>query len=56
MITEHSADIIYLLETDTKNINSENDYQVENYKTIIQKKKVPISPTRIKVLVLKRSQ
>ena len=51
IITKQSSNIIFLVETDSNSINSDADYQIQGFKTIIQNKKDPSTPTRIICLV-----
>ena len=44
-------DVIFLVETDTYSVNSESDYVIQGYNTIVQKKKGVEKPTRIVCLV-----
>ena len=51
LITQNSINIIFLVETDTLAVNSEEDYKLQGFKTIIQNKKDKLNQTRIICLV-----
>ena len=51
MISAHSLNIIFLVETDTCAVNEENDYRIPGFKTLVQNKKETTTPTRIICLV-----
>ena len=50
MTRTNSLNIIFLVETDTNAVNTENDYQIQGFKTLVQNKKID-TPTRIICLV-----
>ena len=51
IIKGNSINVIFLVETDTHAINSELDYQIQGYKTVIQTKTNTALPTRIICLI-----
>ena len=51
MISAHSLNIIFLVETDTCAVNEEKDYRIPGFKTLVQNKKETTTPTRIICLV-----
>ena len=51
IIKENSINVVFLVETDTHAINSELDYQVKGFKTVIQTKTNASLPTRIICLI-----
>ena len=48
---KNDLDILYLIETDTRLLNSENDLQVKGYKTILQVRENADDIVRIVALV-----
>ena len=51
MIKTKNLNIIFLVETDTTSVNSENDYKVPGFKTIVQNKKKESDVTRVVCLL-----
>ena len=51
IIKINQINMIFLVETDTSAINNENDYSIQGFKTIIQKKRAESDPTRIICLI-----
>ena len=51
ILKNENIDIIFLLETDTKNLAIEADFQIEGYKTIFYKRKEQIDNLRIISLI-----
>ena len=51
IIQLNKLNIIFLVETDTSAVNSESDYKIEGFRTIIQNKKEQMAPTRIVGLI-----
>ena len=51
IIQLNKLNIIFLVETDTSAVNSESDYKIEGFRTIIQNKKEQTAPTRIVGLI-----
>ena len=51
IIKSNSINVVYLVETDTHAINSELDYQIRGFKTVIQTKNNSALPTRIICLI-----
>ena len=47
MITKNKLNVIFLVETDTSAINTETDFRIAGFKTIIQNKRDISKPTRI---------
>ena len=51
IIQQNKLNIIFLVETDTDAVNSETDYKIEGFKTVVQNKKDQTTPTRIVCLI-----
>ena len=51
LIKQNSINILFLVETDTNEVNVDTDYTIQGFKTIIQNKKDSQTPTRIICLV-----
>ena len=51
MLEEEKIDVIFITETDTRDLENENSYQVEGYKTFLPKRNMPNSKIRIISLV-----
>ena len=51
MISTYDLNILFLVETDTLAVNTELDYKIPGYKTIVQHKLNSESPTRIICLI-----
>ena len=51
IIQSNKIKIMFLVEVDSRTLNEEKDFRVENYRTIIQKKEKYNDPTRIIALV-----
>ena len=47
MITKNKLNVVFLVETDTSAINTETDFRIAGFKTIIQNKRDISKPTRI---------
>jgi hypothetical protein len=51
LIKQNVINILFLVETDTSDVNVDSDYKIQGFKTIIQNKKDSQTPTRIICLV-----
>ena len=47
LIKTKGIDVFFLVETDSNTVNDESDYQIEGFKTLVQKKKEESDSTRI---------
>ena len=53
MLKSECIDIVFLMETDNKNLEKESDFQVEGYKTVFHKRKDHTTMLRMMCLIRK---